>query len=1058
VPQPYPKELEGDVPTGIGSVDFPITFYDRPEMMFGSLLRGDIDGMTRAMLSPDTLSPTQMRDVKDILTKGKKPSPVMKTILEISTNPLVIIGLIAALKFPMGSTKTLLTIRDGMLPKAAAMGKLTSGLHGSLMNLRTIPEAFNTLWGVVREIERFKVNHGSKASAIFANASALRPMTKADGALIAARLDGLQDAGHYMVKALRDTPEFRSFMGGRDVPIASGIQKVMGKRLVSTSDKLQGWYKKVWEALYSNPATRESMEVAATKKGIQLGGEVKYYFPHQGGYNKYYQNVMRGTTGVEYRKHLASEYSKRLGKQNIERLGGMFVDRESLALLEKSGAVKPGFVKNVVEPVMARWADDASGTAAKIWDDIAKTPLTTSEQRIEFVERMTQHYSKGAGKNLNFVGRLGDTRRARDTLDAMAGALQESQVGGKEAFAKELREIGRTLAEPSAYGLDPWKTTERYLNSVASDYAYHATGFGAKMTGILKTPGVFKNAPHLEPYLVDGLLPHVMGYNTYGQMQKILSEATRKAKMVNWIDKHPMVSQTLGANHATALKSWLSKPGSLSAQSLGGQVANWFHLSTLGLNLSATSANSMQTFLTTINNVGPSGIWRGLKGTAGEAGLLTRANKYMTSIAGGMEKRLAFNSAFPEFVEEMGEWSKTTERLLSGDVAKSGYDKLFKAKGVWEKVKGGMMFPFSTTEAGNQLLSFYAGRNQHIYKNASRIAGAGLAKEANKVGGSLSLLTQFAGGPLGIPRSIMEMNPMWRQYVHFPMRYLAYLHGSLRMGVDPAKMDWGTIGRSLAGSTAAYIAARNLAGVDLSRGLMVGAMPVPGYEKSAFYPFPFVPPVVGILGEAGKSLLSGDPRGLSNTASMLVPGGVAIRRAYRSMAPKYANYNEPNPDGTIPLYNDQQSLIGSMTPMQLSLRALGLRPSTVSAEAAAAKWMVSQRDRIRQYRRDYTQAIFENDPVKAEKINAEFQKVYPELGRIELKKSDIRAIRDRRQMSRLQRIAKGMSRAHRPIFENILGEASLSQLGQEIKVPGIDAMSDYLPQGGAGQTEFPQPQ
>ena len=62
MPRPYPKELEGDTPYGIAQADFPVTVYDQPELMFGNLLRGDVDGMTRAMISPDTLSPNQMRD------------------------------------------------------------------------------------------------------------------------------------------------------------------------------------------------------------------------------------------------------------------------------------------------------------------------------------------------------------------------------------------------------------------------------------------------------------------------------------------------------------------------------------------------------------------------------------------------------------------------------------------------------------------------------------------------------------------------------------------------------------------------------------------------------------------------------------------------------------------------------------------------------------------------------------------------------------------------------------------------------------------------------------
>lgn len=1034
----YQNELLEDGPVGLASVDLPATFYDRPALMFGSLLNKDLDGMTRAMLSPDTLTPSQMKTIRDELLKGKKPSPVMKTILDITTNPLVIIGLVAGLKFPMGSTKVLLDIRNGLIPKSAAMGKMVSGLHGALMKLRTIPEAFETLWGIVRNTERFVTKYGSKANEIFREAAALKPMSKAEGYLISARLDGLHSSHHYVVKALQNEPEWVAFFGKKDIPIAANLQKSMPPRLIRAADKLKNLYKSIWGDLFGNPATRGSMEKAAARKGVRLGKEIGFYHPHQGGYNPYHSKALRGYTGVQYRRHLSSEYTKQLGRESIQRLGGMFPEREAFLTYESHGAAPQGFTTQVLDRILNRWSAEAGSVAGGIWDDILKAGLNETEQRIEFARRMTEYYTKGPGKSVNLVGRLGGKRVIRDTLDAMAGSLQEAGAKGAGALRTELTSIGEVLAKPPTYSMNPWKTAQRYINSTASSYAYHGTGLGEKITKIIRTPGMFRHAPHLESYLVDGLLPHVLGYNTYGQMQRTLLDATRKMKMLDWVKHHPMVEQTLGANHTKALADWLSKSSSLSSASMGGQVANWFHISTLGLNLSATSANAMQTFITTINNVGPRGIWRGLMGYGNESGLVKRASHYMEMITKGIDKRTAFNTAFPEFVAEMGEWSKTTERLLSGDVASAGFTKIFKAKGIWDKIKGAMMLPFSGTEAGNQLLAFYSGRHAHLYQNAAKIGSAALSAEANKVGGSLALLTQFAGGPLGIPSAIMNMNPVWRQYMHFPMRYLAYLHGSLRMGVDPTKLDWGTIGRALAGSTAAYIAARNLAGIDLSRGLMVGALPLPGYEKAAFYPFPFVPPAAGIMGEAAKALLTGETKNLGSVGAMLVPGGIALRRAYRSLSPRYADYKNRTPDNRIPLYDKKGSLLSTMSPMELILRSLGLRPTSVSAEAGAAKWLVSQRDRIRKYRRDYTMALFQNDHTKADKIQREFQKVYPELGPIQIKKSDLRALENRRQMSRLTRIARGFPAPYRPLFNQVIGEASLARMTEDIQIGGLE--------------------
>ena len=232
-------------------------------------------------------------------------------------------------------------------------------------------------------------------------------------------------------------------------------------------------------------------------------------------------------------------------------------------------------------------------------------------------------------------------------------------------------------------------------------------------------------------------------------------------------------------------------------------------------------------------------------------------------------------------------------------------------------------------------------------------------------------------------------------------------------------------------------------GVDLSAGLMAGALPVPTYEGSPFYPWPLVPPLAGVIGTGAKALLTGSSEGLGAAAALLVPGGIGARKAYRTLHPKYADYKNKTPDGRIPIYNNKHALIGAMTPWQLTLKSLGLKPSGVAAEQGAAKWLLSQREKIRAYRRDYLQALSENDNKKAGDVQQEFQKAYPELGPLQVKKSDIKALENRREISRLHRIEKGLPSAYRPLFSQILGEASLSNITRDIDVGDV-GLGQYL--------------
>ena len=1042
---------EEDLPFGLAASDFPVSFYDRPQYAFGNLLRGDVDGVTRAMLSPDTMSPAQMKTVRDVLLKGKKVNPVLRTITDIATNPLVIMGLAVGMwKFPLGTTNSLLQLRRGLLPKSAAMGKMMSGLHGAAMNLRSVPGMFESLLGVTRETTKFMSRHADQANVIFQKGGRL---SKAQGYLVSARLDGLHKAEHYMVKTLRNEPEWLAFMGGKDVPIAPGLQKSMDRNLLGLSDRLRGWYNGVRSEVSADPKALKRIKDAVEKKGLKFGEDVVDYFPHHGNYNRYYQRAIRGTTGIQYRKWLQKEVTTKVGGEQIARTGGMFTKMDELQVLEATGAIKPGFTK-MVQGILDRRAVAAGSKVQGIWDDVSRLGMDSARERATFVKKVEEYYTKGDGKGLDFVRRLGNKRMARDTLDSMAGSLQDARFSGAEAITKEFGEIGKVLSNPAQYSLNPWDATGRYINSVASSYAWHGTGLGDKVVKIAGQPGVFKNAPYLESYLYDNLIPHVRGLKSFPELQRSLSFSVRKEKIYNWIKETPIVESTLG----TKTKDWLmgyfgDAAGSSSAEGIGAKIAHSFYLSTLGTNVAPATKNLLQNYLTTMNTpgIGPQGIYRGLMGGAGQVGALDKMGNYLKAVTSGTKHADAFKAAFPEYVKDMGDASTIVESMLAGDVAREGYSKMMGVKGGWEKIKTAMLMPFSTSEGFNRIVGYYAGRNSHLAHNATKLAKAtgsareALLAEAGQVGQSLTMTSHFTGGPLGIPKALTNMWAPWRQFMHFPMRYAGFLHGSLRMGADANKLDWGTIGRSVAGSTAGYVAARNLMGVDLSSGLMAGALPVPSYEKAPFYPMPLVPPIVSTGGELVKAIATGSTEKVGSMASMLIPGGIAGRKVYRSLAPRFVGYKERTPDGRYPVYNDKGSLVGTQSALQLSLRALGLKPKGVAAEQGAASWLLSQRERLRGYRRDWLQALQENDTTRADQVNREFQKVYPELGPLQVKKSDIKAIENRRQISRLHRIEKGLPTAYRPIFQRVMGEASLGTITADIEAGSTGMLSNYFP-------------
>lgn len=1040
---PKAYDLDQDNPYGVASADFPITGYDRPQLAFANLLRGDVDGITRAMLSPSTLTPTQIKTVRDTLLPGKHPNPILKTITDIATNPLVIAGLVVGLwKFPLGTTEPLLALRRGLLPKAAAMDSLFSGMHGAMMNLRTHPGLFEKLNRVVETTAKFKSAYLEKANKIFLDAG---PMSKVERLAVAARMDGLHNVDHDMVRLFRNEPEWQALMGGKDVPIAAGLQGRMRPNAVSLSDRVRSLHDWVWKEATGDPETAKRIQAAVEKKGMQYGGEIENHYPRSVQFNRYENDYTRGTSGVRHRAYLHDEERTRVGGAFTERVGASMANLDDLYNLEKEGHVKGGF-SQMARSILDRWSGEASSTAERIWNEVKVIGADEGTHRAMFAKRMTEHY---AGSEVNFVARLGKPERAKSTLDAMALSLQQARFGGQEALKKEFQSIGRVMAEPGQYSLNIHDSMDRYVTNVANAHSWHGTGLGKEIMEIADRPGEFTKDPWAQSYLLDNLIPHVRGLKTDKQLARSLNATVHKEKIYNWLGSHPMIDSVIGPENKKWLMNYYKDSKFFSSlDSMSSSVAQNFYLSTLGLNLSSSASNSLQPFVSTVNSVGARGIWYGLKGFAGQEGMMSRMSKYVGGLAKGVDKDAAFQAAFPDFVEDLGSASKAISTQLAIETEQSGALSTG-VNTIWGKVKDAMMIPFSTSETHNKLLAYYAGKNTHLFNNATKLAEAStegraaILKEAGEVGQTLNMVSNFPGGPLGVPKAIMNWSPAARQFMHFPLRMMGLLHGSLRMGMDPNKLDLGFIGRATAGSTAAYLTARDLLGVDVSRGLMTGALPIPEYEKSPFYPFPFVPPIAQVAGTAAMGLLKGDTSQLAGAAAMAVPGGIALSRAYRTLSPRYADYTNPTPEGRVPLYDHNKSLIGTLSPMELTLRSMGLRPTSVSAEAGAAKWLVSQRDRIRGYRRDFTQAITDNETQKADKIKAEFQKVYPELGELQIKKSDLKAIENRKQISRLSRIERGIPTAYRPIFSQVIGEAGLGRMTEDIEAGGQDAVQRY---------------
>jgi hypothetical protein len=595
---------------------------------------------------------------------------------------------------------------------------------------------------------------------------------------------------------------------------------------------------------------------------------------------------------------------------------------------------------------------------------------------------------------------------------------------------------------------------------------------------------------HVKAFVEEDLMPHLKGMKTWQHTQRSATLHRHKQQLHDCFSNHLVAKKVIPPDSAAG--KWLlgglaDAPGGLTAEGLEAGISSFAYVSALGGNLSPVSKNSLQSFVTVMNmkGMGPSSLARGWKeltprlfgGTvdlwdeaanAGKGafrkiemdGLLTNWRKGVRKVqhplvpeivdtaTGKKMKNMVsnFEAHLPEYVAHVGEADDMVKAVMAGDLATEGQGVPKVMKNWWDKTKDALLWGFGKSETGNRILGFYAGQRQHLYHfadTADDITNA-VMRDANTVGRNVVSAAHFVGGPLGLPKGTMNMASQWRQFTHFPLRMVDFLAGSLRHGVDPSKLDFGTIARVGATGAIGYEVGKGLLGVDLSGGLGTGTLPMPSYEGAPFYPFPLVSPMVGVAGSLAQAALEGDPSKLGSAASLLVPGGIAARRAYRTLAPKFADYKNRTPEGRIPVYNDSRGLIGTFTPFQLALRTMGIKPINMSQEQGAAKWILKQRDKIRKYRREYLHALTINDIKKASRINQDFQKEYPNLGPLSVKKSDITAVRNRKEISRLNRILKGLPKDYQPIFRQAVGEVSLRKVTEDITA-NPDNLSLYLP-------------
>jgi len=1043
----------GTGPFTLNMPELPISPYERTDIAVANLMQGKIGAAGKALVVPEQLSPAEAQRVYQRLG-FKKNNPWMDTILKTVSNPLFIMGAIMAAKWPIAHATKL-------FPFAEKMGQYAQHMNPLARWVTSARSIFKGTWTlkVLEQVEsgvaHDKVRWSNDLRHAFTkyHKTVGAPVSKRDLHLLFAKLDGLDNPKGWF------TRETQKQFGEKVVlfkPISlttplKALGKDLRKVLGGMHDDAITMHKELAEAGIHIPtvgartATGKIVTGAAAKKLLKGGaeqvalkgiGKQAHYMPHAmlrtGARTAPTPQTLLDTIAAK-----ASKSGKGVAPFAKQRFGWLVPDT------------------HLLEGELAEHVNPAGKQAL---DRLIKARYAKTVQSVQETVMSQKPGLKAMGAMERALRRGGmDPGVARLRAAEWNGLLEGAMGGGKNARINVWNRVmgdylgtdGAKAAMKPQYSMDMEDALSSYVHrwSIMKNWRLgtHAIGpKGTKVGGTMNALGRAAALDRLTPAQVkmldDRYIPLLQG-RKIGAHELAWQEQTYR--VADWMGK-PEVKDFFTQKIPGGAKVWdkmykgLTSPTGMFGTGVGASLTSYFYLTTLGLNPASPIKNLLQPLITTANVVESKYMAEGFGKASRGLG------QYVDEVSNGVDDLTAIEHSWPAFAASGLAPEPMAREMITGHMMGLEKLNLTGAGRKVESVKKGMMAMFSQSERWNRIWSFYSGRAKAIGDGL----GPATSPAVNDFAERLVQLTQFPGGVLGKPYSLLGLPAPLRQYLHFPMRFGEFLYSTTRMGGDkaikmggmelPIGTNFGTLGRTIAGSTAMYTAAKNLLGVDLSQGLMWGALPLPQVPGTPFYPFPVVPPALSVAGGLAQAAFTGDSRALGPAASLVVPGGVQARRMYQAMAPKFADYENRGEDGRIPVYDKRGSLVGRYRFKDLLLRGLGLTPQESSEEWAMVEYLGKQRDKIREFRREYMDAMFANDFGQASKIQEQFHKAYPDLGPIRLKKSDITSYRRRKEMTRVERVLQGFTKEYRQPFESFY---KLSLPGQYLQGEQADAFN-----------------
>lgn len=545
--------------------------------------------------------------------------------------------------------------------------------------------------------------------------------------------------------------------------------------------------------------------------------------------------------------------------------------------------------------------------------------------------------------------------------------------------------------------------------------------------------------PHTQEAIREVLLPRMLGRRTLDNaaggaltttLKKFAADFT-KTPVANVIKKTGGIGKKLVQDFETfgSAENLYINRGALS-----GNTAKYLYATHLGYNPASVLLNLFQPLITTSTTVGMDNVLKAygqsFKELAAYAKNRTSKHGFKLRLSAN-EKEELINKSF-RFSDQADIGPSLFDNIDALIVKSHDRPSSLVSYGLTELP----LKAFEKAEWLNRLVSSHATHN--AYRQAAKrgafspgelVEGTKLWRQMQRDARDVVNQTQFGSGFMNTPLLFMEgfgstksfrpsgrvastvlSNPTMRQFLSFPTRFFTgatyvprqigggkrFIRGGKEFNAGPGLSSLIDLGRGLGISSAVYYTVKDFTGADPSRALYADA--IMDFPKVALATIGvgdnpkglgFQPPIISMGVDLSKWVFGGDREAMGRTLSRSVPGGIAFSRALgvspksegvlgnlaQSMQKTYANWENPNTEGKIPVFKGDGTFIQHASPVELIMSGAGLDMGKFAKEKGEIEgYFLAQTDEMRKYNRDILAAIRGNNIAKAKSSIMEFEK------------------------------------------------------------------------------------